>query len=64
MHGIGGVEVLSRLKSLDSTRAIPVIIITAGGNAAAKLQCELTGAAVFLTKPPARPSCSPKSTGS
>ncbi len=51
LPGMGGLEALKQLKSSDLTKAIPVIIVTAGGDAEAKQQSGLTGAAAFLAKP-------------
>jgi two-component system, OmpR family, alkaline phosphatase synthesis response regulator PhoP len=51
MPDIDGLEALRELKKGDSTKAIPVIVITANGNHVARKESENSGAAVFLTKP-------------
>ena|SRR5690348_1689892 len=51
MPDMDGVAALRELKKADATRDIPIIIITANGNALARKESENSGAALFLTKP-------------
>lgn len=51
MPDMDGVAALRELKKGDNTRDIPIIIITANGNALARKESENSGAALFLTKP-------------
>lgn len=51
MPDMDGVAALRELKKTDATKAIPIIIITANGNALARKESENCGAAIFLTKP-------------
>ena len=51
MKEMDGIEVLTRLKETEATKAIPVIIATVNADHLTKLQSQCTGAAAFLTKP-------------
>jgi DNA-binding response OmpR family regulator len=51
LPSVGGVTALKQLKSLEITKAIPVIVITAGGQVGAEKECEQNGAAAFMIKP-------------
>jgi CheY-like chemotaxis protein len=51
MPDMDGLEALRELKKSDTTKAIPVIVITANGHHLARKESENCGAAVFLTKP-------------
>jgi CheY-like chemotaxis protein len=51
MPDVDGLEALRELKKGETTKAIPVIIITANGHHIARKESETCGAAVFLTKP-------------
>jgi len=51
MPVMDGLAALSELKRLDETREIPVIMITARGHILTRQEAELSGAALFLTKP-------------
>src|SRR3954470_19466387 len=51
MPDMDGLEALRELKKGDATKAIPVIVITANGHFMARKESEISGAAVFLTKP-------------
>lgn len=52
MPGMDGYEVCRRLKSLESTRMIPIILITALDDGDAKVRGIEAGADDFITKPP------------
>ncbi len=52
MPGISGLEVLDRLKSLDPSTHVPVIVLTGDQDAATKIAALEKGARDFLTKPP------------
>lgn len=51
MPDMDGVAALRELKKAAATKDIPIIIITANGNALARKESENSGAALFLTKP-------------
>ena len=51
MAGMDGLTVLRALKKTDTTRAIPVLVITANPHQMTQRESELSGAAGFLTKP-------------
>lgn len=51
MPGISGLDVCCRLKADESTRHIPIIIITANANRGSNLKAVEAGADDFLTKP-------------
>jgi putative two-component system response regulator len=51
MSGMNGFEVCRRIKSRDSTRFIPVILVTALDDSKSKIQGIESGADDFLTKP-------------
>jgi len=51
MPDIDGLAALRELKKSDTTRSIPVIVITANGHQLARRESETSGAAIFLTKP-------------
>jgi two-component system chemotaxis response regulator CheY len=51
MPDVDGLAVLRELKRLDTTKAIPVIIITSNRHALMQKESESAGAAIFLTKP-------------
>ncbi len=55
MPGMDGFEVCRRLKAHQSTRLIPIIMLTALNAADAKLRGIEAGADDFITKPPNRP---------
>jgi len=54
MSGMTGFEVCRRLKAHNSTRLIPIIMLTASNAADAKLRAIEAGADDFVTKPPNR----------
>lgn len=51
MPGINGLQVLSRLKSSDTTRNIPIIILTTATEEREADYCYELGCNVFITKP-------------
>jgi CheY-like chemotaxis protein len=51
MAEMDGLTALRALKKADSTKAIPVIMITANSHYATQQESAAAGAAVFLTKP-------------
>ena len=51
MAEMDGLKALAELKKLESTRAIPVILITAKGQTLTRQQAESSGAALLLSKP-------------
>lgn len=51
MPGINGLQVLSRLKSSDATRNIPIIILTTATEEREADYCYELGCNVFITKP-------------
>jgi CheY-like chemotaxis protein len=51
MPQMGGVTALRHLKQTEATKAIPVIVVTVHTDAATQRECELAGAAAFLSKP-------------
>ena len=51
MPDVDGLAVLRELKRMDTTQAVPVIIITSNRHALMQKEAENAGAAVFLTKP-------------
>jgi putative two-component system response regulator len=52
MPGMSGYEVCRRIKGSDSTRLIPVVVLTSLGDTQAKVKSIEGGADDFLTKPP------------
>ncbi|MCA9266638.1 MAG: response regulator, partial [Planctomycetales bacterium] len=51
MPEVDGLQVLHRLRALDETRHVPVVILTASADASTKLEALDIGANEFLTKP-------------
>lgn len=51
MPGLDGLDALRQLKENPATRDIPVVVLSAKGHALTKVQAEVAGAAMFLTKP-------------
>lgn len=51
MPGLDGLATIRRLKQDESTRQIPVVVVSAKGQALTRVQAEEAGAALFLTKP-------------
>ena len=51
MEVMDGLAALRLLKKMETTNAIPVIVITATAHEAARHESEVSGAALFLTKP-------------
>jgi CheY-like chemotaxis protein len=51
MPGIDGLGALRQLKGNPATNGIPVVVLSAKGHALTKVEAEVAGAAVFLTKP-------------
>ena len=51
MPKMTGHELLKRMKASERLKAIPVIILTTSASEADRNDCELHGAATFLTKP-------------
>ena len=51
MPGLDGLGALRKLKGNPATREIPVVVLSAKGHALTKVEAEVAGAALFLTKP-------------
>ncbi|HTL54111.1 MAG TPA: response regulator [Candidatus Limnocylindrales bacterium] len=51
MPEMGGLTALRQLKEIESTKAIPVIVLSVHADRETRLESESSGAAVFLTKP-------------
>jgi len=49
--GLDGLGALRQLKENPATKNIPVVVLSAKGHALTKVEAELAGAAMFLTKP-------------
>ena len=51
MPGLDGLGALRQLKENPATKTIPVVVLSAKGHALTKVEAEIAGAALFLTKP-------------
>lgn len=51
MPGLDGLSAIHQLKQNDTTSKIPVIVLSSKGHALTKVEAELAGASLFLTKP-------------
>ena len=51
MPGVSGLEILARLRKQDSTRMLPVIVLTASDDRETRLEALNLGASDFLSKP-------------
>ena len=51
MPGLDGLGALRQLKENPATKDIPVVVLSAKGHALTKVEAELAGAVMFLTKP-------------
>ncbi|MEI6074096.1 MAG: response regulator [Verrucomicrobiota bacterium] len=51
MPGLDGLGALRQLKENPGTKNIPVVVLSAKGHALTKVEAELAGAVIFLTKP-------------
>ena len=51
MPGLDGLGALRQLKGNPATRNIPVVVLSAKGQALTKVEAELAGAVLFLAKP-------------
>ena len=51
MPGLDGLGALRQLKENPATKNIPVVVLSAKGHALTKVEAEIAGAALFLTKP-------------
>ena len=51
MPGLDGLSAVHQLKQNDATAKIPVIVLSSKGHALTKIEAELAGASLFLTKP-------------
>ncbi len=51
MPGLDGLEALRQLKENPLSKHIPVVVLSAKGHALTKVEAELAGAALFMTKP-------------
>jgi CheY-like chemotaxis protein len=51
MPEMGGLTALRQLKEIESTKSIPVIIVTVQAATLTQLEAEASGAALFITKP-------------
>jgi len=51
MPGLDGLGALRQLKENPLTKDIPVVVLSSKGHALTRVEAELAGAAMFLTKP-------------
>lgn len=51
MPGLDGLSAVHQLKQSEATAKIPVIVLSSKGHALTKVEAELAGASLFLTKP-------------
>ena len=51
MPGLDGLGALRQLKENPATKNIPVIVLSSKGHALTRVEAELAGASMFLTKP-------------
>jgi len=51
MPGLDGLGALRQLKENPATRDIPVVVLSAKGQALTKIEAEVAGAVLFLAKP-------------
>lgn len=51
MPGLDGLSALNQLRQSEATAKIPVIVLSSKGHALTKVEAELAGASLFLTKP-------------
>jgi DNA-binding response OmpR family regulator len=51
MPGIGGIEVLNRIRHSSPNKATPVIIVSVMSDAETKIVCKSLGASEYLVKP-------------
>jgi two-component system alkaline phosphatase synthesis response regulator PhoP len=51
MPGLDGLGALRQLKENSATREIPVVVLSAKGQALTKIEAEIAGAVLFLAKP-------------
>jgi CheY-like chemotaxis protein len=51
MPGLDGLAAVDQLKQITATSKIPIIVLSAKGHALTKVEAELAGASMFLTKP-------------
>jgi CheY-like chemotaxis protein len=51
MPEMGGLAALRQLKETESTKAIPVIIVTVNADRMTQMESEVSGAAAFIAKP-------------
>lgn len=51
MPGLDGLDALRQLKNNPVTANIPVVVLSSKGHALTRIEAELAGAAMFLTKP-------------
>ncbi len=51
MPGLDGLGALRQLKENPATKNIPVVVLSAKGHALTRVEAEVAGAALFLTKP-------------
>jgi CheY-like chemotaxis protein len=51
MPEMSGLAALRKLKETETTKAIPVIVVTVNADRATHLESEVSGAAAFLSKP-------------
>ncbi len=51
MPGLDGLSAIRQLKQNESTRHIPVVVLSSRGHALTRVEAEAAGAALFLAKP-------------
>jgi CheY-like chemotaxis protein len=51
MPEMGGLAALRQLKEMESTKAIPVIVVTVHADRLTQMESQISGSAVFLAKP-------------
>ena len=51
LPGVSGFDILRQVRASDDTRALPVLMLTAKGQAADRIEAERLGVTRFMTKP-------------
>ncbi len=51
LPGVSGFDILRSVRACDDTRALPVLMLTAKGQAADRIEAERLGVTRFMTKP-------------
>lgn len=53
LPGTDGHEILQRMRDVDETRDVPVIVVTSSADPDERARCQALGCSEFLEKPPA-----------